>query len=330
MGARVVLETGHASFAQKAKLVVHVAAVDTALMIFRERKRSKQVNFEVQVRTTQTQEWDMAESFTINPEFRDLLDGLRSDERSGLEASIKADGCRDALIVWAEKGILVDGHNRYAICNDLGITPRIELKHFASHEDVLLWIIDNQMSRRNITEARRIALALRREPILAAKAKARQGERNDLKATSGSKDPEVKTPKPASHATRNAIAKAADSSGTNVQRVKAVLANADDVVKEKMLSGEMKIRTAYDTVKTQRTTVAPSEPPQVETIFVKPHREQQASKSGPRKMSTGVGIERAHAAIAELRRIPPSDPERDQGHEIVAGYLRACKLQTKK
>lgn len=223
--------------------------------------------------------------FSIDPEFRDLLDGLRDEERAGLEASIRADGCRDALIVWAEEKILVDGHNRYAICNELGITPRLEMKSFPSRNDVLLWIIDNQMSRRNVTEARRIALALKREPILAAQAKARHIANGGDKKSDTAKSAMVKGSPPISegdspaktkesHTTRNAIAKAANSTGTNVQRVKAVLAKADDETKEKMLAGEIPIRTAYNTV--MNSTATTPSPPEIDDeldIEVEPVRE---------------------------------------------------------
>jgi hypothetical protein len=47
----------------------------------------------------------------IDPEFLALIPPLSATERQGLEASILAEGCRDPLIVWEEKNILVDGHN---------------------------------------------------------------------------------------------------------------------------------------------------------------------------------------------------------------------------
>jgi len=213
----------------------------------------------------------MAE-FTIDPEFRDLLDGLRGDERAGLEASIRIDGCRDALVVWAEQSILVDGHNRFAICNDLGKSYRIELKSFASRDEVLLWIIDNQMNRRNVPEARRIAFALKREPIVAAIAKA-----NQLKGGSGKGQEETDNlrikrsegaveSKSHGHFTRESIAKAANTSPAQVQRFKEVMAIAPDDIKQKMLSGEMKIGTALAAVK-------PPRPASVSSELVSEHKE---------------------------------------------------------
>jgi DNA-binding transcriptional regulator/RsmH inhibitor MraZ len=50
----------------------------------------------------------------IDPEFKSLIPPLATEEYAGLEESILAEGCRDALILW--DGILIDGHNRYEIC----------------------------------------------------------------------------------------------------------------------------------------------------------------------------------------------------------------------
>lgn len=53
-------------------------------------------------------------SLIIDPEFKAAIPPLRPEELAGLERSILADGCRDPLVVWGDT--LVDGHNRYSIC----------------------------------------------------------------------------------------------------------------------------------------------------------------------------------------------------------------------
>jgi hypothetical protein len=48
---------------------------------------------------------------SIDREFRSLIPPLRPEEHAGLEASLKAEGCRDALVVWRNgKDVLLDGH----------------------------------------------------------------------------------------------------------------------------------------------------------------------------------------------------------------------------
>ena len=53
-------------------------------------------------------------NITVNDELRAYIDPLTPDEHQALERSILAEGCRDALVLWGE--VLVDGHNRYGIC----------------------------------------------------------------------------------------------------------------------------------------------------------------------------------------------------------------------
>jgi len=87
----------------------------------------------------------------IDKEFSSLLVPLTKDERKHLEASILAEGCRDALIVWKGEGSLVDGHNRYEICTKHNIPFRVTEKEFPDRQAVKAWIIKNQLGRRNLT-----------------------------------------------------------------------------------------------------------------------------------------------------------------------------------
>lgn len=61
----------------------------------------------------------------IDPEFRDLIPTLSEEELNGLEKSIVENGFNPAfpLIIWKGHNILVEGHNRYAICRKHNIEP---------------------------------------------------------------------------------------------------------------------------------------------------------------------------------------------------------------
>jgi len=82
--------------------------------------------------------------------------------------------------VWKGHNILVDGHNRYEICTAHGKPFETVEIEFASRDDAMVWIIDNQFSRRNLTPFARGELALKRKHIIAAKARENQGRRTDL------------------------------------------------------------------------------------------------------------------------------------------------------
>ena len=57
-------------------------------------------------------------SIQIDKEFEALIPRLTDEEFSQLEKNVIEDGCRDALVLWED--ILVDGHNRYRICQKHG------------------------------------------------------------------------------------------------------------------------------------------------------------------------------------------------------------------
>lgn len=88
-------------------------------------------------------------ALTIDPEFENLLPALTPEESAALEESLEREGCRDALIAWNDT--LVDGHNRYKICNRRGFAYNVRQMDFDSREDVIIWICANQSARRNLT-----------------------------------------------------------------------------------------------------------------------------------------------------------------------------------
>ena len=108
----------------------------------------------------------------IDKEFQGLIPSLTEDEYQQLEANIIADGCRDALVTW--NGILIDGHNRYRICQENDIPFATISKDFPDREAVIEWIIRNQFGRRNLTPFQRAELALRLKPVVEKKAEARK------------------------------------------------------------------------------------------------------------------------------------------------------------
>lgn len=108
-------------------------------------------------------------TITINEELRAYIDPLTDDEYAALERSLLSEGCRDALVLWGD--LLVDGHNRYGICQKHGIAfNTIQNQAFLNLDDVHLWMIDNHLGRRSVSDFQRGILALRKKEIVAARA----------------------------------------------------------------------------------------------------------------------------------------------------------------
>lgn len=104
----------------------------------------------------------------VNEELKAYIDPLTPEEYAALERSILNEGCRDALVLWGD--VLVDGHNRYGICRKHGLPfNTVQSALFKSMDDVHLWMIDQHLGRRSVSDFQRGVLALRKREILAAR-----------------------------------------------------------------------------------------------------------------------------------------------------------------
>jgi hypothetical protein len=237
-------------------------------------------------------------NITIDQEFKSLIPPVSADELGRLEASIKSDGCRDALVTW--RGTLLDGHNRHAICGRLGIafeTQEIELE---DREAAKIWIINNQLGRRNITLFTRTELAFVLEPLLAKKREGRQGARTDLGATL-----------PQSEKPRDAIAKIANVGARTVDAVKFIKANAaPETIAELRTNPDAKIhRVAKDLKETKQKQA-------------RQQKRQSAAASAPVNRNIIVGDFRDHAdkiADGSLSLIFTDPPYNRDATEMFSG-----------
>ena len=100
---------------------------------------------------------------TVDPEFRDLIPPLNEEELKLLEERLVADGCESPLIVW--NGVIIDGHNRYMICQKHDIPFSFQEKNFDTREEVMLWMLRNQLGRSNLNIYQRSELALKIEQL---------------------------------------------------------------------------------------------------------------------------------------------------------------------
>ena len=134
----------------------------------------------------------------VNEELLAYIDPLTPDEHAALERSILAEGCRDALVLWGD--VLVDGHNRYGICQKHGIAfNTVQNTQFKSMDDVRLWMIDQHLGRRSLSDFQRGVLALRKKEIIAGRETAPAAPAASA-AAAASSDPIAHQPAPESGA----------------------------------------------------------------------------------------------------------------------------------
>lgn len=111
----------------------------------------------------------------VKEELKAYIDPLTPDEHDALERSILAEGCRDALVLWGD--VLVDGHNRFGICQKHGLPfQTVQNTRFQSMDDVHLWMIEQHLGRRSVSDFQRGVLALRKRDILAERRRIEQAQ----------------------------------------------------------------------------------------------------------------------------------------------------------
>jgi N6-adenosine-specific RNA methylase IME4 len=180
----------------------------------------------------------MSVEIIIDEEFKGLCPALSEKERQQLENNIIAEGCREAIILW--QGILIDGHNRYEICTRNKIKFKKVQKEFKSREDVKIWIIQNQLGRRNLPAYDRARLSLQLENLFKEKAKEKQSKAGGS-LHQISDEAEIRVVKE--------LAKIAGVSHDTIHKVKTIEAKSTDEQKEKLRSGDASINEVYKTIK---------------------------------------------------------------------------------
>jgi len=89
------------------------------------------------------------QNIILDEQFQFLLPTLDDETYRLLEENILEFGVREPLVLW--RRILIDGYNRYKICIEHELPFNIVEMEFNSRDEVLIWIISNQISRRNLT-----------------------------------------------------------------------------------------------------------------------------------------------------------------------------------
>ncbi|MFZ6742080.1 hypothetical protein ACO0LC_02530 [Undibacterium sp. JH2W] len=177
-------------------------------------------------------------SIIIHEALRAYIDPLTEHEFAALERSILTEGCRDALVCWGE--ILIDGHNRYAICQRHDLPYNIvQNDNFSNIEDVQLWMIDNHLGRRSVTDFQRGMLALRKKEIVLARMKAQEEQ-----APSDNAESEVAVPVVKPTQSRQEIARLAGISSNAVVQIEKIQKAAAPELVQAVRDGTISISAA--------------------------------------------------------------------------------------
>jgi hypothetical protein len=97
----------------------------------------------------------MLKNISIDEEYFDLVPRPTKEERTALKHSIMLEGVKDPIVV-NEKGIVLDGHTRFEICQELSLTPPIRVKQFPTLEEEKRYVIESNTNRRQLNTFQKV------------------------------------------------------------------------------------------------------------------------------------------------------------------------------
>lgn len=227
-------------------------------------------------------------NITVNEELLAYIDPLTPEEHAALERSLLTEGCRDALVLWGE--VLVDGHNRYGICQKHGLPfNTLQNTQFKSLDDVHLWMIDQHLGRRSVSDFQRGVLALRKKDILTARAQVAPTASVDVAAAAAQTEATPAPVAPESMVSREAIAKAARISSNAISQIEKIQKSAAPELVAAVKSGTISINAAA-------------------TVASLPVEEQVAAVAGGKKE-----LQQAARQVREAKAVARTEPESPEG-----------------
>lgn len=194
----------------------------------------------------------------IDPELKSFLPPPSGEEKKELEDGLLKYGYVGAPI-YTWHGYIVDGHNRYELCKKHNIdfpTDELDLGDDATIVDVMQWMISTQLGRRNLDAVQRVAVVKKFEKKIQEQAK-------ENMAIGGSADkkgsPNGETLIKKQTHTDKELAKMAGVGTGTIARYNRVMNSGDNDLKKDMLSGKVKINTAYEKIRKEEINNAEKE-----------------------------------------------------------------------
>ncbi len=191
------------------------------------------------------------EDLVIDKEFENLLPVLTSDEFDKLEKSILKNGLLDPIKIWQDpqtnQFVIIDGHNRYKILRKNNIELRCLDNYKILHEDELStreevkqWMLEQQLGRRNLSEAEKYEIVQRFKIVIKQKAKENQ--------SSGGKG----LSNLSKVNTRKEMAKAVGVSEGTYQKMERVMQSDNEELKQKLRKKKISVDKAYQEVNNKK------------------------------------------------------------------------------
>jgi ParB-like chromosome segregation protein Spo0J len=219
-----------------------------------------------------------------------------------LEKGIRENGCLDKIIYWKDHDTIIDGHNRYKICNDLGKKFKCIPMHFETKEEVMNYVIDHQLGRRNLSDTEKSYLRGRR--YLTEKKAAHRPNSSELHQNDG--------------VTGETAQRIADKNGVSQATIErdAVLAEAIDKTREVVGDAFIKSLRAGKVKISKKGIIGLSEKSPEDLKAIVEQIEKGETMSDAEKI-----VQSNKAPSLDANSDTTTLPEKDRDIEKIEGYL---------
>jgi hypothetical protein len=95
--------------------------------------------------------WEDPKTLKVQGAFQDLIPLQSRGELLALEQSIEQEGCRDPLLVWKGKNVVLDGHTRRELCIKHKKQVKCREVELPDEKAAVEFILQIQRQRRNLT-----------------------------------------------------------------------------------------------------------------------------------------------------------------------------------
>ncbi len=250
--------------------------------------------------------------FQTHPEIDALLEPPTPEELETLRSLIvSAKGCRDPLVVWKEKNILLDGHSRLKICRKEGYGYVVKSISFPDMDAAKIWVLENQCGRRNLNDYQRTAAAIKLVELKHKGANLPPGKPLENQAK-----------------TRDLVGDLADVSPRTADAVKAIEDGAAAPIKKMASDGDVSIDAAAKVAtlpKKRQRKIAAKGPDAVVAAAAKVREDAKKKRKmrSPKNVSGEVKDSLGH--VIEVKGVAEVFSRRD---EITGAMSAVSKLKT--
>ncbi len=230
----------------------------------------------------------------VLPEMEELLPPLSAEQFSALESDILENGCYASIIV-NEEMVIIDGHNRFRICEKHGLPYKMLVFSFTDLLEAKQWALETQKSRRNLEKWELGKIALKLKPEIEARARANQSAAGGDKTTQGALLTALSEALSPVN-TRKELADAVGIGEVTMGKVMQIDEHAPAAVREALDNKELSINQGYNITRQVREL---------------PEEEQEEAAA------LAVELEKAKKEIRQ------SDAEADRRHKIAGMFCKA-------